>query len=807
MTVHTYSGSTLTANVTRDTTPAGTFSAMSCNRTFGVPVLFESYVCDIRSAGNYELRIDGVTVASVAGVAAAATDVTFAPSSPIELLPGDGAEADGSYEFSLVCTSGAVTWYGRGNLGTTGNPSGVDGTGRDFQGQDYWHEINTGAGVPGQVNFKTADTALVSTLAVDSLSSGSFSGQTFDVTFDVDVILFSFRKRLFASDTWTLNIDGNPVASAVKDANALTGDFCMGIPDGGLPLAAGTHTINIDPTANRRMYYDSGTGGAPSGTGSSHTTAWSVWAESTGNKVSGTVFFRLALSVPTSFSATTIDADSVDLEWAAPASGPAPAGYEYRVDAGVPVDVGNVLSTVVTGLDPETTYTFEVRAYLDGAYSDWVDATATTDDDATPLPPGVYRIVLDIGPAAENSFDVTLGDDPDYGVLLPLTLGWDYPAGERLLPAQANPAILSFSVLVPDSTDERIDAVLVGAPVRFRMFFGDSDDEWQHFTGNITDVTGKFVRRKRSTGEWDWRVDVFASDVAGLDRPVGIDDEGLAEGDINERLNQLENYLDLLTTDVDDDVTGDPASDDLLGLDNQYVQGREVGQWVSALAHLRGVLAYAVADEGTGTYGRWLFGFDPFDGGQGRIRLRLARQETSFDDNIVLDGASVVVEGAWQRQAANRVPRWGTVDGIRFGTYGYPPEPGLAVSTQYLPDPPAAGADDARTNWANFVLAAADFTQLDGWRTKQLKHLTYLGDFNQLRFMVSEGNGEPLGRRLHPVAIGNLGDELKVDGADWIVGTLAGAQLVIPPRGKFYTLLKLRSELPPGFELPLVVPS
>lgn len=42
------------------------------------------------------------------------------------------------------------------------------------------------------------------------------------------------------------------------------------------------------------------------------------------------------------------------------------AGYEYRIDGGPAVDVGNVLSHLVTGLTPSTAYDFEIRSY-DGA--------------------------------------------------------------------------------------------------------------------------------------------------------------------------------------------------------------------------------------------------------------------------------------------------------------------------------------------------------------------------------------------------------------------------------------------------------
>lgn len=819
MTVHTYSGSTLTANVTRDTTPAGTFSAMSCKRSVGAPILFSSFVCDIRSAGDYELRIDGVTVASVAGVAAAATAVAFTPASPIELLPGDGGEADGGYLFSLVCTSGSVLWYGRGNLGGSGYPSGVDGTGRPYTQQDYWHELNTGVCVPGQLNFKLADVALDSTLLFDSLSSGSFSGQTTTVTFDVDVILLGVRKRLFASDTWALNIDGSPAASFVKDANALTIDGHFGIPANGLRLAAGAHTFNIDPTANRRMYYDSGTGGSPSGTGSAHTTGYSVWAESTGNKVDMAIFFRLALEDPTSLTANATDPFTVELDWAAPASGPTPAGYQYRVDGGSPVDAGNVLTATVGSLTPETTYEFEVRAYLEGTFSDWVSVEETTPADEEPLPEGVYRVTLEIGDAGENSFDVTSGDEAGYGVLLPLSVGWEIPESERVLPVQTGPCVLAFSILVPEAQSELIDVLAPGVRVSFRMYVTDPSDPWQAFDGNVTQVNGQHVRRNKT--EWDWRVDVFASDVAGLDRPVGFNDEDWPIEDLAARLERITNELgirDWLPDELSDsnNLGGSPiAIDPTLVLDDTTVSAHEMSEGsVSALSHIRTILRWACAenapDEFFGDqFFRWLFGYDPtlrdsagdidLIAGIPTLRLYLSGVIDSLGQTIELDGDHVTTDPRWFKLLPNRRPNWGVID---EELHGIPDNlEGIRISTPYG-DPEPGLNEDYGLNLAGFLFTydweeaeGHGWTALDGWRTKQVRHLSYL-DPEPVRMLIV-GDGVPQNFPIRPLVIDNLTEELQIDDAGTILGTLAGVKLIIPPGGDYFLELKLRPELPP----------
>lgn len=60
-------------------------------------------------------------------------------------------------------------------------------------------------------------------------------------------------------------------------------------------------------------------------------------------------------------------------------------GYEYRINGGSPINVGNVLSQLVAALNPGTTYNFELRSYDEnGERSAWtsiVSAAAPLDDD------------------------------------------------------------------------------------------------------------------------------------------------------------------------------------------------------------------------------------------------------------------------------------------------------------------------------------------------------------------------------------------------------------------------------------------
>lgn len=78
------------------------------------------------------------------------------------------------------------------------------------------------------------------------------------------------------------------------------------------------------------------------------------------------------------------------LEW----TDMAVAGYEYRVNGGTPVDVGSVLSTVVTGLATATSYDFEVRAYDGlGQYSDW-SPVVTASTGAATLPIDMANLLI-----------------------------------------------------------------------------------------------------------------------------------------------------------------------------------------------------------------------------------------------------------------------------------------------------------------------------------------------------------------------------------------------------------------------------
>lgn len=82
-------------------------------------------------------------------------------------------------------------------------------------------------------------------------------------------------------------------------------------------------------------------------------------------------------TVPDNLTAEPDSDTQITLSWDASSHfGSGVDGYEYRVDSGAAVDVGNILTAAKTGLTPDTDYDFEVRAYAtdpfgNKRYSGW----------------------------------------------------------------------------------------------------------------------------------------------------------------------------------------------------------------------------------------------------------------------------------------------------------------------------------------------------------------------------------------------------------------------------------------------------
>jgi hypothetical protein len=212
------------------------------------------------------------------------------------------------------------------------------------------------------------------------------------------------------------------------DGSTLRGVLFEGVPDGGplslnpAPIAAAVFTGDFAPVnvqagdilvfeygskyANATQYNaniewksrrDSSTADLPATNG--FTGAGNGWLEITIDEPP---------LPPTNLVSVGTTATTIDLTWDAPATGMAPTSYEIRVNGGTNVDIGLVTEYSVTGLTPETSYSFEVRSVAASGESTWAGPFEIETD-----PPADNRLVWN---APENRFfEVGL----DRGVLYP----------------------------------------------------------------------------------------------------------------------------------------------------------------------------------------------------------------------------------------------------------------------------------------------------------------------------------------------------------------------------------------------------
>jgi chitodextrinase len=176
------------------------------------------------------------------------------------------------------------------------------------------------------------------------------------------------------------------------------------------------------------------------------------------------------------------------------------AGYEIRRDGDTPVDVGNVLSYLVTGLTPDTAYDFEVRSY-DGAgnYSAW-SAIVTESTLDVPDPTDVAGLVwwlkadslslADGDPVATWADSSTEADDATQGT-----------AGNR--PTYQTNEINSLPIVRFDGTDDFL-TVTKGAYATWTIFFvaknGDTSPGYMLAAG--TDTTA--IISEFAAGDWQF---------------------------------------------------------------------------------------------------------------------------------------------------------------------------------------------------------------------------------------------------------------------------------------------------------------
>lgn len=89
--------------------------------------------------------------------------------------------------------------------------------------------------------------------------------------------------------------------------------------------------------------------------------------------------------VPTALVKTGSSRTTLSMDWGAPASGPTPTSYQYRVDGGGAVDVGTATQALISGLETDTSYQIQVRSVYQGLYSAWSAITVASTSDIVAL--------------------------------------------------------------------------------------------------------------------------------------------------------------------------------------------------------------------------------------------------------------------------------------------------------------------------------------------------------------------------------------------------------------------------------------
>lgn len=777
----TYSGPTLASTVVRDTQTGTARAAQTWKIHLPVPILFVSYVADVRISGNYTLSIDGVPMATVTCGNASLGNV-WAPAVPVELAAG---------EHTFVLTQGiSVQWYNCSNSTQT-----KSGTGAHVIGWDVWQEPGTSASVAGQINFKFPDGILYSRISPDSASSTSQTGQTWDLTVSQDLLLVGVLKRLNSADVtgYDFKVGGVTKATIVKSHA-----FDVGwqfVPSGGVLLAAGTHTLKFQGSASRQWTWNSDGSATPTGDGSAYTTAWGDWQEVVSDdKVNATLFFAVPPDPPEDL-AVTPDLTTLELSWSPPSGGGTVDHYEVRIDGGSPVVATS--PHLFDSLSSATAYDLEVRSVGPGGSSTWALIVGTTD---TPVPytQGWYRAVVTVG---SHEWDVERGDatDPDQrGLVLPLTMGWDIDDGVEFFPAQPSITSLSFQVQVASASD--LDDVFKGTTVTLDLFIDPAsypDTPWQHFEGIVTQLEGGTVPAVRGGGR-DFRASVFAGDdnAALASMVVGYTADWPVES-ISDRLDRIV---------AEADITGGVDHVGLFGSGRVgWLKDRDEGAPITALDAIRNTLKDSADEEdssGPTYYGRNVFQYSRADN---TLYLRVMQRRVFPGTTVTLDGSLVTAAVQWSKAPGPSQAVWVFVDGVQFGTpLGTLLAPYVRNTSlyDYTGDPPGS-----ETNWSAIErdslgesLLPDGSTAVDGWATKVLRYEVSREELEvQLDTTGWANTAPPL---VTPVVVTPVDADLDVNGAGYLAGTMTGCRLVIPPHGDYYLEVRLRSELLPGTELP-----
>ena len=382
-----------------------------------------------------------------------------------------------------------------------------------------------------------------------------------------------------------------------------------------------------------------------------------------------------------------------------------------RIDGGTPV-TGASSPHTFTGLTPGTSYDLEVRAVGPGGSSSWVLVTVTTVVGAA------YRVRVTLG---SHVWDVTYGEDCDYGPTLPLTIGWDIPESADFFPAQASPMTASFGLVV-ESVADVADLALMDAAL-LEVFVPSTDpDAFIYFPAVIAQLDATVGQGGRNL------LAVFLTDPIYSLSVVQVGLEAYAEESEFQRVESI-----AADAEIDTDWAGLS-----LGASGTLAATND-GAATDALSALQATLR-DVSDlndsSGSDVYGRVVYAYDPtLELLYLRVlnRLHYSWPALLGDDGTLslnpgvdgaLDGCHVQTAGTWTRLPMDR-PTWVIVDGIPFGTVDKRSDV-LIRSTPYVDiTPDNSGTANARDRLGH-VLLPPDPDPAVLWRANTFRYLSHL---------------------------------------------------------------------------------
>lgn len=410
------------------------------------------------------------------------------------------------------------------------------------------------------------------------------------------------------------------------------------------------------------------------------------------------------------------------------------------------------------------------------------------------MPAGPYRVKITVG---SHVWDVTEGDDPDLGVVLPLSFGWQVPESVDFFPAQADRITGSFGLVVPSVAS--VADIVLGTRVKVEIWIpAGAPESWQRVVGVVSQLeatVGKggrnlltvfftdplLVLASRVVGMVAWpeehvtaRVDRICAEAGILvDRQVNLSGTGW----LPERKPGPTSALAALDAAFADDA------------DRENVAGGEIiyGRPVYGYAATTNTLYVRVWNRAVRS---WPATLGP-DGTLDRIPGR----------DGALDGCAVLTGGTWSRLPID-APTYVIVDHLVFGN---PAAPGAVpyVRNTGFTDPEGDPSETARDVLGKSLLPPE--TSAAAWRTDTMRHLSYLdpdpvkwwfGHNRDVQGLGPVWDSMPWAEMgIRPVIVEPVDPGLTLTGGDWIAGTLSGARFTLPTGGKHYVDVTLRPDL------------